>query len=60
LAKASEIKKQAARIFNIVLYCTEEENCFPTINESMIIGESHIHHGSGYNIFANYHWPLLD
>jgi hypothetical protein len=60
LAKASEIKKQAARIFNIVLYCTEEENCFPTINESMIISESHIHHGSGYNVFANYHWTLLD
>ncbi len=56
----SQVEEYVLRIFNTVLDLSKEEHSFPAINDPMVVGECHVHDGSGFDLVAHAHGSVLD
>jgi hypothetical protein len=53
-------KEHSARILDVFLHLDQEGRCLPPINQTMIIGESNIHHWPYFNLAVDWHAAVKD
>lgn len=54
----SDFKQHSSWVFNMSLDSLQEQNCILTIKETMVIGQSQVHHRSGHNLAVPNNWAL--
>lgn len=48
--ETSHVQKQQPRVFHHRLNLAQEGNCFSTVNESVVVRQCYVHHGTDFHL----------